>query len=156
MKDKGQFTVYRLLLVGLAACFLAFEPNAPFDAQSPTAVVTANAPIPTLHGQFGTPTPFADYSQFASYGFAWGPSDGQFGAMALPNGTYRFFASAGSSATCAGTPKTDGEYAFIGTLDHPQGSACSRLFGPGNGPSGWIFDKDYAAGGELVRFAVAK
>jgi hypothetical protein len=140
--------------VVMVGCFLAFLPGAPLEAQTPTAPATASAAVPTLRGQFGTPATFADFSQFAGYGYAWGPSDGQFGAMALTNGTYRFLASAGSGPTCAGTPKANGEYAFIGTLEHPQGSACSRLFGPGDGPAGWIFDKDYAGGGDLVRFAV--
>ncbi len=30
---------------------------------------------------------------------------------------------------------------------------CTRLFGPGDAPSGWVFDKDYAGGGQVVRFA---
>ncbi len=34
-----------------------------------------------------------------------------------------------------------------------SGNGCIRLFGPGDGPAGWIFDKDYAGGGQVVRFA---
>jgi hypothetical protein len=34
------------------------------------------------------------------------------------------------------------------------GNGCRQLFGPGSGPPGWIFDKDYAGGGQVVRFAL--
>jgi hypothetical protein len=88
------------------------------------------------------------------YGFSFGPSDGQFGAIPASGMTYTFYGSAGSSALCGGSPSVNGEFVFIGTLDQVTGdNGCMRLFGPGDGPSGWIFDKDYAGGGQVVRFA---
>jgi hypothetical protein len=109
--------------------------------------------IPSIVGTFGSPVTFATHTELTSYGFSFGPSDGQFGALPASGMTYTFFGSAGANAQCAGTPSVNGEFSFIGTLDHVSGSNCTRLFGPGDGPSGWIFDKDYAAGGQVVRFA---
>jgi hypothetical protein len=67
--------------------------------------------------------------------------------------TYTFFGSAGSTTSCAGTPSVSGEFSFFGTLDAVTGSNCTRLFGPGSGPAGWVFDKDYSAGGQVVSFS---
>ena len=33
------------------------------------------------------------------------------------------------------------------------GNGYTKLFGPGDGPTGWVFDPDYAGGGQVVRFA---
>jgi hypothetical protein len=120
-----------------------------------TASATQNTmTIPRIHGVFGAPVTFATHAELASYGFAWGPSDGQFGAIPTSGTSYTFYGSAGSTAPCTGTPKLTGEFAFSGTLDHVTGgSGCTRLFGPGDGPAGWTFDRDYAGGGEVVRFA---
>jgi hypothetical protein len=105
-------------------------------------------------GVFSSPITFGTHAQLESYGFSFGPSDGQFGAIPEDGNTYTFYGTAGSTASCAGTPKTKGVFAFIGTLDHViGGNGCKRLFGPGDGPSGWIFDSDYAGGGQVVRFA---
>ncbi|HYW44468.1 MAG TPA: IPT/TIG domain-containing protein [Bryobacteraceae bacterium] len=102
----------------------------------------------------GPPVTFATHAELAGYGFLWGPSDGQFGAIAASGNSYTFYGAGGSAATCAGTPKSDGTYTFTGTLDHVTGSnGCRRLFGPGDGPAGWVFDRDYAGGGQVVRFA---
>ncbi|MFI5167752.1 MAG: right-handed parallel beta-helix repeat-containing protein [Thermoanaerobaculales bacterium] len=105
-------------------------------------------------GTFGAPVTFATHTELASYGFLWGPSDGTFGAIPGQGGAYTFFGTAGSGAACAGTPNSAGAYSFTGTLDQVTGSnGCMRLFGPGDGPAGWVFDHDYAGGGQVVRFA---
>jgi len=109
--------------------------------------------IPTIVGSFGAAATFATHSQLAGYGYSFGPSDGQFGAIPGGGGNYTFYGSAGSGATCAGTPSLNGEYTFTGTLTQVTGSSCTRLFGPGTGPAGWVFDSNYAGGGQVVRFA---
>jgi len=109
--------------------------------------------IPVIAGSFGSAVTFATHAQLAGYGYTFGPSDGQFGAIRGSGGTYTFYGSAGSGAACAGTPSLNGEYTFTGTLDQVTGSSCTRLFGPGSGPAGWVFDSNYAGGGEVVRFA---
>lgn len=114
----------------------------------PTAPV-----IPRIVGTFGSPVTFATHAALAGYGYSFGPSDGQFGAIRASGATYTFYGSAGSNASCAGTPSLNGEYTFTGTLDQVAGSSCTRLFGPGSGPAGWVFDSNYAGGGQVVRFA---
>jgi hypothetical protein len=107
-----------------------------------------------LTGTFGQPITFATHAELASYGFLWGPSDGTFGAIPAGGGAYTFYGTAESAASCAGTPRSGGAYSFTGTLDRVTGSnGCTRLFGPGDGPSGWVFDKDYGGGGQVVRFS---
>jgi len=102
---------------------------------------------------FGTPVTFATHAELFSYGFQWGPSDGPFGAIPQGNGTYTFYGTGGSSPKCAGSPSVNGVFTFTGTLDHIAGSnGCTRLFGPGSGPAGWTFDKDYAGGGQVTKF----
>src|SRR5258708_5485269 len=119
-----------------------------------TADTSGGANVSAISGKFGSPGTFAPNTQLASYGFAWGPSDGQFGAIPTDGTGYRFYGSAGTTASCAGAPNAPGEFLFFGTLDHVTGSNCARVFGPGDGPTGWIFDKNYAGGGEVVPFAV--
>jgi hypothetical protein len=110
--------------------------------------------IPDFTVSFGLPIIFATHSELLSYGFLWGPSDGTFGAIPATDGSYTFYGTAGSSASCAGTPKADGAFTFSGTLNHVNGSnGCRRLFGPGDGPAGYVFDRDYAGGGQVVRFS---
>ncbi|MFI5167754.1 MAG: right-handed parallel beta-helix repeat-containing protein [Thermoanaerobaculales bacterium] len=105
-------------------------------------------------GTFGAPVTFATHTELASYGFLWGPSDGTFGAIPGQGGAYTFFGTAGSAASCAGSPSVAGEFPFTGTLDRVNGSnGCTRVFGPGSGPTGWVFDKSYAGGGQVVRFS---
>jgi hypothetical protein len=113
---------------------------------------TTTPAIPSIVGTFGLPATFATHTQLAGYGFLWGPSDGQFGAIPASSMTYTFLGSAASTSSCAGTPNVNGEFSFVGTLDQVTGSNCTRLFGPGDGPAGWIFDRDYAAGGQVVSF----
>jgi len=109
--------------------------------------------LPNIIGTFSSPTTFATHTTLAGYGFSFGPSDGQFGAIPASGMTYTFYGSAGSTALCAGTPNAKGEFSFTGTLDQVTGSnGCTRLFGPGDGPAGWIFDRDYAGGGQVVSF----
>jgi hypothetical protein len=104
----------------------------------------------------GNPVTFATHAELERYGFSWGPSDGQFGALPTGGGRYRFYGAAGSNSSCAGTPNAKGStFSFTGTLDRVTGSnGCKRLFGPGDGPAGWVFDKDYAGGGQVLRFAL--
>ncbi len=106
-----------------------------------------------LIGTFGSPVTFATHAELAGYGFSWGPSDGTFGAIPTSGSDYTFYGTAGAAASCTGTPNVNGAFTFTGTLDHVAGSSCRRLFGPGDGPAGWVFDKDYAGGGQVVRFS---
>ena len=136
-----------------------------FGAPGTTAVSSstgnpAAAPAPatpggsTLHSTLGSPATFATHADFQGYGFLWGPSDGQFGAIPAGDGTYTFYGSAATTSSCRGSPNTrNGAFTFTGTLDHVIGSSCTRLFGPGDGPAGWTFASDYAGGGQVVRFA---
>ena len=106
-------------------------------------------------GAVASPVTFATHAELERYGFLWGPSDGQFGAIPIGGGRYRFYGAAGSTPSCAGTPNVNGSFGFSGTLDHVTGSSgCRRLFGPGDGPAGWVFDKNYAGGGQVVRFGL--
>jgi hypothetical protein len=67
---------------------------------------------PDISATFGTPVTFATYAELFSYGFQWGPSDGQFGAIPQSNGTYTFYGTAGSSPKCAGSPSVNGTFSF--------------------------------------------
>jgi hypothetical protein len=124
------------------------------------AVCTGAAQAPNFTSvkiaSVSNPVTFATHAELERYGFSFGPSDGQFGAIATRGASYRFYGAAGSTSSCAGTPNVKGSaFTFIGTLDHVTGSnGCRRLFGPGDGPAGWVFDKDYAGGGQVVRFAL--
>jgi hypothetical protein len=103
----------------------------------------------------GDPVTFATHAELERYGFLWGPSDGQFGAIPTGGGRYTFYGAAAPTPSCAGARNVKmGVSVFTGTLDHVAGGSCRRLFGPGDGPAGWNFDKDYAGGGQVVRFAL--
>jgi len=97
----------------------------------------------------GNPVTFATHAELDRYGFAWGPSDGQFGAIPIGDGRYRFYGAAGSTSSCAGSPNvSNSAFTFTGTLDRVSGGdGCRKLFGPGGGPVGWVFDKDYGEAG---------
>ena len=151
-----------LILLGLFGVLAACAPaasNVPATAApstNPTAAPgrLAAAGVPLVSGVFGAPLTFATRAEFEKYGFAWGPSDGQFGAIAAGGDNYTFYGTAGATAACKGYPKTFGSFTFSGTLEHVTGSnGCRRQFGPGDGPAGWVFDRDYAGGGQVVRFA---
>lgn len=121
-------------------------------AASATAAPGTGASLVT--GVFGAPVTFATHAELSGFGFLWGPSDGQFGAIPAGGDNYTFYGVAAAASTCAGSPNAKGEFSFTGTLDHVTGSnGCRQLFGPGDGPTGWTFDRDYAGGGEVVRFA---
>src|SRR5258708_18361957 len=98
---------------------------------------------------FGPPVAFATHAERVSYGFSFGPSDGSIGAIPVGAGTYTFYGSAGSSATCTGAPKINGTFPFTGTLDHVSGisGGCRGPFGPANPPTGFLFVTDDASGG---------
>jgi len=104
--------------------------------------------------QLGPARVFATNEQLSFYGFQWGPSDGQFGAIPLGGGQYAFYCSAGAKRSCAlpANGKTQGTFGFTGTLDSLTGASCQRLFGPGDGPPGWNFTEHYAGGGKVAPF----
>ena len=120
---------------------------------SATTQVRTTAITPSISYTLESPEIFATHAQLEGYGFSWGPSDGQFGAIATGGESYTFYGTASSNSGCSGTPNVTGAFTFTGTLDHVTGSnGCRRLFGPGDGPSGWVFDQDYAGGGQIVPF----
>lgn len=118
--------------------------------------VTQVAAEGDIVGSFGQPVTFATHAELANYGFSFGPSDGSIGAIPAGGGSYTFYGSAGSTASCIATPNVHGTFPFNGTLDRVSGinGGCKRLFGPGDAPvGGYAFDKDYAGGGGVVRFS---
>jgi len=120
---------------------------------SATSEAQAAATVPDISYVFGSTVTFATHTELVGYGFSFGPSDGQFGAIPAGGASYTFYGTAGSTRSCAGTPNVKGAFTFAGTLDHVTGSnGCRRLFGHGDGPAGWVFDADYAGGGQIVRF----
>jgi hypothetical protein len=139
-----------MLLLSLISCVTPYA-----HAQQPSgASAGKNVKQPVIHYVSAPPVTFATHTELERYGFSFGPSDGLFGAIPAGGKNYTFYGTAGSSSACAGTPNARGAYTFSGTLDHVTGSnGCRRLFGPGDGPRGWVFDKDYAGGGQVVRFA---
>jgi len=136
---------YRMRVLGVLGFLLAFLPAA--VAQAPS-----NAAIRYVAG---LPVTFATHDELASYHFLWGPSDGTFGAIPVGGGTYTFYGTGASVFACARTSglNAEGVFRFTGTLDHMSGGdGCKKLFGPNPGPAGWSFAKDYAGGGQLLRF----
>jgi hypothetical protein len=103
--------------------------------------------LPDTTVAVGVPQTFATHTELASLGFLWGVSDGNFGAIPTGDGNYTFYGTGGS----ASLSPAEGAYTFSGTLDNVLGAnATTKLFGPGSGPAGWIFDRDYAGGGMVV------
>lgn len=127
-------------------------PNIP-----PRSATQPSLSVPDIRGVFGSPVTFATRAEFDGYGFQWGPSDGDLGAIPTGNGNYVFYGSGGSQSSCPDAPKThdaEGVFTFSGTLDHvTSGNGCAPVFRFGDAPSGWVFDRDYAGGGQVVRFA---
>jgi hypothetical protein len=108
--------------------------------------------LPDIQVLVGAPQTFATHAELASYGFRWGPSDGNFGGIPMGSGKYTFFGTGGASS-CRRGSSCEGAFTFSGTLDHVRGGKTTQaLFGPGAGPAGWMFDRDYAGGGHVVRF----
>jgi hypothetical protein len=108
------------------------ERSLPGDAGSPDC-------LPDIHASAGAPEVFATHSQLASYGFMWGPADGNFGAIPKRGGTYTFYGAAGAASLCRPGNSCGGTstFAFSGRLDRVTGADASRrLFGPGAGPAG--------------------
>lgn len=121
-----------------------------------SATVAQTAPgAPLIHAVAGPVTTFATHADLAGDGFVWGPSDGQFGSIPLGGGRYTFYGTGGSAVACTrpGGPY-EGAATFTGTLDRVTGGdGCRKLFGPGAGPPGWKFARNYAGDGQVVRFA---
>jgi hypothetical protein len=108
--------------------------------------------LPDVQVSAGPPQTFATHAQLASYGFLWGPSDGNFGAIPTGSGTYTFFGTAGVPPCRADVP-CNGTFAFSGTLDRVTGgNPGKKVLAPGGSPAGWSFDRHYAGGGQIVRF----
>lgn len=144
---QGTLVMLLLSLVSWAALHAQAQ-------QPPGTSAGENWKPPVIYYISGLPVTFATHTELAGYGFSFGPSDGLFGAIPAGGTNYTFYGTAGSTTSCAGTPKVRGAFTFSGTLDHVNGSnGCRRLFGPGDGPRGWVFDKNYAGGGQVVRFA---
>jgi len=150
----------------LALVSLALLSSAPVVSRSAAAAWAFRPPlsdgaspvgqgVPAVRGVFGSPATFATHAQLASYGFSFGPSDGQFGAIPTGNGSYAFYGPGGSTSSCpGGLDRYNGAFMFTGTLDSVTGgNGVKRLFGCGDGPAGWVFDRDYAGGGQVVPFA---
>ena len=146
-KSRGTKSVVNHSITGaISATMVAFATG---------AVAAQDLPSITI-ASISNPVTFATHAELERYGFLWGPSDGQFGAIPTGGGHYTFYGAAASTFSCAGTPKANNSaFSFTGTLDHVTGSnGCQRLFGPGTGPAGWVFDKNYAGGGQVVRIAL--
>jgi hypothetical protein len=108
--------------------------------------------LPDLQISVGAPQTFATHAELARYGFLWGPSDGNLGAIPIGGGRYRFFGAAGVPP-CGAGKSCEGTFAFSGTLDHVTAAETGKaVLAPGSGPAGWIFDKDYVGGGQVIRF----
>ncbi|HLJ59370.1 MAG TPA: hypothetical protein VKZ50_06545 [bacterium] len=121
-------------------------------------LIVAQAPpkLPTVRYVAGATATFATHTQLTGYNFAWGPSDGEFGAIPAGGGRYMFYGAGGSAFACNRTrgPIIEGAFAFTGTLDRVSGGdGCKKLFGPSPGPAAWTFARDYAGGGQVVRFS---
>jgi hypothetical protein len=110
-----------------------------------------SACLPDIQVSAGPPQTFATHAQLASYGFLWGPSDGNFGAIPTASGTYTFFGTAGVPP-CRPDVPCNATFAFSGTLDRVTGgNARKKVIAPGS-PAGWAFARNYAGGGQVVPF----
>jgi hypothetical protein len=123
--------------------------------------------IPILRGYyeyaFGSPTTFATKSQLETdLQFAYGIPDGSLGAIDN-DGTYTFFGS-GARNPCTRTGCADeGVFSMTGSLTaltQTSPGPTAPLFGPGaaeaGGASGWIFDQDYAGGGQVFPYSASR
>ena len=121
------------------------------ENQASQKVSDSSPCLPDIQASAGAPQTFASHAQLASYGFPWGPSDGNFGAIPSGSGNYTFFGTAGVPCRAGGA--CNGVFKFSGTLDRVTGGkAAKAVFAAGAGPAGWTFDKNYAGGGQVVRF----
>jgi hypothetical protein len=130
-----------------AAC-VAVQPNFGAPASAPLAEERALTYVATA------PAVFMTQQEMRGYKFQWGPSDGTFGAISLGNGQYRFFGTGAGGQVCPPAARNVGSHPFTGTLDRVTGgNGCYVVLGKGDGPPGWLFDADYAGGGNLIRLA---
>ncbi len=133
-----------VFLITASAVSLAAEPAGAQDEAAAAALC-----LPDTTVAVGVAQTVATHQDFANLGFAWGPSDGNFGGIARGGGNFTFYGTGGSATL---TP-AEGAYAFNGTRDTiVSANTTTKLFGPGSGPSGWVFDRDYAGGGMVVKF----
>jgi hypothetical protein len=110
-----------------------------------------SACLPDIQVSAGPPQTFATHAQLASYGFMWGPSDGNFGAIPTGSGTYTFFGTAGVPP-CRPDVPCNATFTFSGTLDRVTGgNARKKVIAPGS-PAGWTFARNHAGGGQVVPF----
>jgi hypothetical protein len=144
-----------VLLVGLVLSQSLL--GSPSRASNATSSQAATVDVPNINGVFGVPITFATHSDFSALGFAWGPADGQLGAIPHGDSGYTFYGSGASAPSCSATRPArakEGVFAFTGSLDHLKGgNGCASLFEPGDAPAGWNFDQDYAGGGKVIRFS---
>lgn len=132
-----------LLFVALAGC----SGNEPTAAPSrPTGTFTVSLDAETL---------LLTATQRTAFGFAFGPPDGTVGALPISNGNYMFFMSANSTATCSGSPSTEGTYRLGGTLTSitaPYGCSVS-MSDKAADPNGYTFDRNYSGGGPVLKIS---
>jgi hypothetical protein len=57
------------------------------ENQTPQKACKSSPCLPDGRAAAGAPQTFATHAQLASYGFQWGPSDGNFGAISSGSGT---------------------------------------------------------------------
>lgn len=114
----------------------------------------APADLPRLTYTASAPATFMLQQDLRRYKFEWGPSDGPFGAIPLGNDQYRFFGTGWGEKLCPPAARRVGVRPFTGTLDRVTGGdGCFVVLGKGDGPAGWLFNADYAGGGDLIRLA---
>src|ERR1039457_2555747 len=87
----------------------------------PLWAAAASAAVPVLSYTLGSPVTFATHAQLAGYGFQWGPSDGQFGAIPGIGNNYTFYGTAGSAASGAGTAGAKRVYTLTRRVEHVCG-----------------------------------
>jgi len=121
------FLLRVFVLLGLIIVLISCVPstnNISFDQSvvpketSPSAnpttnpAVQSNTNVPAIQGVFGSSAIFATHTELEKYGFSFGPSDGQFGAIPVGGTNYIFYGDAGSNSSCQGTPRTKGAFSF--------------------------------------------
>ena len=101
-----------------------------------TAAEDAGSPdcLRDIHASAGAPEVFATHNQLASYGFMWGPSDGNFGAIPKRGGTYAFYGAAGAASLCRPGNSCGGTstFAFSGRLDRVTGAELQHVIKRGD------------------------
>jgi hypothetical protein len=133
------------------------------DTESSSSISAALQAPGVYTFEFGTPTAFASYATFAGLGYNYGIPDGSLGAINTGGTTYDFF-GAGALPPCTAAGCVDeGVHPMTGAINgtatvisSTSPKATTPLFGPGAaqsaGATGWIFDNDYAGGGQVVPY----